>query len=386
MQKENRFNNLTRYEHVGINQAINLADGHAHQGQNSTQRTIVADLPNIFEAAENALQATTEREFQRAFYTLAGQYSAVDHPRTMLCYSASLATDLVATFLASQNLRVGLLQPCFDNLATILRRRQVKVVPLGEEQFRPDSLDRTFAESDNDAVFLTLPNNPTGFHLNQEQFRQVIDLCAEHRKILIVDCTFRFFAPTPFWDQYAQLEESGISYVVVEDTGKTWPTQDLKCSILAVSADLHESVLELHNDILLNVSPFILQLLTAYLRDTERNGLQQTIWSVVRANRTSLRKALEGTVLVPAQPESTISVEWVRIDHPSLRSDDLVDMLAKSQVGILPGDHFYWDDHETGSHFIRFALAREERWFATACRSLREALLARPELIEGAGS
>ncbi|MFB6395072.1 pyridoxal phosphate-dependent aminotransferase [Polymorphospora lycopeni] len=376
-----RYTNLTRYENVGINRRFNLADGHAHQGQNSTQQEIVTDLPKIFYAAEATLQRESEEEFQQVFYRLAGQHSAIHSPRTMLCYSASLATDLVATYLSSRSLSVGLLQPCFDNLATILRRRQVELVPLSEAQLGPDSIDDTFAGMTTDAVFLTLPNNPTGFTYDEAQFKHLVELCVTHRKILILDCTFRFFVTTPFWDQYAVLEDSGVSYLVVEDTGKTWPTQDLKCSILASSADLYEQVLELHNDILLNVSPFILRLLSAYVNDTARSGLEKSIWRTISQNRDHLRESLRGTILVPEFPDSTISVEWIRISHPTVRSEEIVELLGKAQVGILPGNHFYWADHDTGSNFVRFALARRSDWFADSCRYLRTVLLSNSVLM-----
>ncbi|WP_229403256.1 aminotransferase class I/II-fold pyridoxal phosphate-dependent enzyme [Micromonospora okii] len=371
-----RYTNLTRYESIGINKEFNLADGHAHQGQNATQQEIVAGLPEIFYSAEKTLQAHSEDEFQQAFFTLAGQQSAVLHPRTFLCYSASLAIDLVATYLSTRNLTVSLLQPCFDNLATILQRRNVHLTPVEEDDFAEDRLDSALRALDTDALFLTLPNNPTGFDLSLPAFRRVVDYCRDANKILIIDRTFRFFVTTPPCDHYDILEKSGVSYAVMEDTGKTWPTQDLKCSILAVSEDLHPDILELHNDILLNVSPFILQLLTRYIQDTHRNGLDATIWSIIRANRAALRAALSDSIFVSAFPDSTVSVEWVRIDHADLRSEDVVEALGKDRLGILPGDHFYWADHRAGSQYVRFALARPPDWFAEACHHLRAVIQA----------
>ncbi|MEU8472805.1 pyridoxal phosphate-dependent aminotransferase [Streptomyces sp. NPDC029006] len=379
MTSETRYTNLTRYEDIGLNSKFNLADGHAHQGQNPTQREIVASLPELFHAAEQAFQSDSEREFQQAFYSLAGQHSAIGHPRTLLCYSASLSTDLAATYLASRGLSVALLQPCFDNLATILRRRNVALTPLGEDRLRNTAaLDETLDAMHADAVFLTLPNNPTGFNLTPDRFRAIVDHCVAHHRILILDCTFRFFDISPLWDQYEVLEDSGVSYLVVEDSGKTWPTQDLKCSILAVSRDLYAGVLELHDDILLNVSPFILRLLTAYIRDTQEAGLERTVWRTIRRNRQALREALAGTILTPEFPDSTVSVDWLRINRPGIRSEDVVATLGRAQIGVLPGDHFHWADHEAGARFIRIALARPPEWFATACGHLRDVVLSTP--------
>jgi len=369
-----RLPNLTRYESIGINRTFNLADGHAHQPQSVTQRQIVARLPDLFDEAETARQSDLEESFRSLFYGLAGQRSAASLPRTLCCYSASLSTDLIATYLATRGLRVALLHPCFDNLATILRRRNVPLIPLSEDELAPDRIEATFADLAADVVFLTLPNNPTGFEMPQGEWERLIALCGKHDKLLILDFTFRFFSRQPFWDQYELLERSGIRYLAVEDTGKTWPTQDLKCSILAMSADLHADVLELHNDILLNVSPFILRLLIEYLKDTEREGLPSAIWKTVDQNRRMLREAIDSSCLVPYNLHSTISVEWLRIKDPGVRSVDLVDRLHGRGLGILPGDHFYWANLSEGERFVRFALARSPEMVEHACAALREGI------------
>ncbi|MCP1307290.1 pyridoxal phosphate-dependent aminotransferase [Paenibacillus tyrfis] len=369
-----RMPNLTRYESIGINQLFNVADGHAHQPQTDAQRQIIGRLPDLFDQAEAARQAELEEEFRRLFYTLAGQPTAADLTRTLFCYSASLSTDLIATFLASRGLTTALLHPCFDNLATLLQRRNVALTPLHEEELRLDRMEETFAGLAADAVFVTLPNNPTGFELSREQWERLVMLCGHYGKLLIVDCTFRFFSRKPSWDQYELLERSNISYLMVEDTGKTWPTQDLKCSILAMSEDLAEDVLELHNDILLNVSPFILQLLIEYLKDTARHGLQSVVWETIDRNRRTLREAIRSSGLLLNNPGSTISVEWLRITDPDVRSLDMVDRLQRLGLGILPGDHFYWHDHGHGERYIRIALARCPDMFAEACKILKSAL------------
>lgn len=370
--------NLTRYESIGINKLFNLADGHAHQRQNKSQHEIVTGLPSIFFKAESMLQRDVEKEFQEAFFQLAGQYSMISSERTMLCYSASLATDLIATFLSANSYSVTLLEPCFDNLATILMRRNVPLVPVGEQALAPSELRETFARMQTDVLFLTVPNNPTGFTLDRREFTNVVELCREYGKILILDHTFRFFEGGVFFDAYEILEDYGVSYLTVEDTGKTWPTQDLKCSILAASKDLFDELRIYHNDILLNVSPFILKLLTEYVADTETNGLEESVWSTIRENRACLRRAIEGTVLVPADPSSTVSVEWLTITAPEMDSLAIVDALGAANIGVLPGNHFYWHQPDLGSRFVRIALARECREFAEACAHLaRHPLLRR---------
>ncbi|MFE5388232.1 aminotransferase class I/II-fold pyridoxal phosphate-dependent enzyme [Bacillus thuringiensis] len=371
-----KFTNLTRYEEIGLNQDYNLADGHAHQGQSGTQKSIISELSTIFYESELTKQKVLEKEFQYEFYKLAGQHSAIDHPRTMLCYSASLSTDLIATYLQKKNMTVSLLQPCFDNLATILKRRNVELSPVSEDAFSSINLETTLDNITTDALFLTLPNNPTGFMLTQGELETVIKYCKKNNKLLIIDCTFRFYHPDSFWDQYKMLEDLGVSYFVVEDTGKTFPTQDLKCSILAASEDLYEDILELHNDILLNVSPFILNLLIKYMKDMSKEGFQSTLWDIINTNRKYLRKVLENSILVPYNSDTIISVEWLQIVNDDVNSLDLLEEMRNFGLGVLPGDHFYWNNPEIGERYIRIALARNPEMFKASCDVLAEFLTA----------
>ncbi|GAA3838408.1 aminotransferase class I/II-fold pyridoxal phosphate-dependent enzyme [Streptomyces phyllanthi] len=368
--------NLTQYEHLGIECEFNLADGHAHQFQDPAQQLIVRQLPSLFAESERRPLRDLEEEFRLAFYGLAGQPTAADRRRTLLCQSASQSIDLVAAFLSAQGTQVGLLRPCFDNLPGILRRRGALLRPVAEHDLTGPGLERLLGEGGLGALFVTLPNNPTGFTLTEPEFARLVQRCATAGTLLVIDWTFRFHTGCERWDQYAVLENSGVSYLCVEDTGKTWPTLDMKCSILAASEDLYGPLYELHNDLLLNVSPFVLRLVTRYLQDSAERGLEATVRWLVRENRAVLRRGLRGTVLAPAGPVATISVEWMRIGSPVLSALDVVGLLADAGVGILPGDHFHWEDPQTGSRYVRFALARDPAVFAAACARARAALVA----------
>lgn len=375
-----RYTNLTQYERVSLGRTFNLADGHARQYQDEAQESIRLRLPEIYHAGERAIQSDVERAFQSVFYALAGQASAIESPHTLLCTSASLATDLVATYLSRCGLTVSLLQPCFDNLAAILLRRRVAMTPLAEKDLTAPRLAATIEAMPSDAVFLALPNNPTGFILDEAAFTSLALLCAAEGKTLILDWTFRFFSESHGWDQYRILAESGVSYICIEDTGKTWPTLDLKCSILATSPDLYGKILDVHNDVLLNVSPFVLLLLTEYINDTRRRGLDVAVRRLVGANREALRAVLCESVLSPIPGQVLLSVEWVEIESTALEAVEVVDMLGREGIGILPGNHFFWDSPALGSRFVRFALARDPETFAQACGRIRSLIEGHPRL------
>ncbi|MGW5254721.1 aminotransferase class I/II-fold pyridoxal phosphate-dependent enzyme [Streptomyces sp. NPDC004012] len=381
MTQPTRLPNLTQYERIAFDREVNLADGHAHQRGDAAQREITRRLPDLYEKSELSRQQDVEDVFKETFYRLAGQHSAIRHPHALLCYSASLSIDLVGAFLANAGIRAGLLQPCFDNLAALLVRRGVALTPVSEESVTGPHLARLLAGADAPgALFLTLPNNPTGFTLDAADFRRVVDICAATGTLLVIDWTFRFFGRGELWDQYAVLDRSGVSYLCIEDTGKTWPTLDVKCSILATSADVHEGLVELHNDVLLNVSPFVLTFLTAYLDDSARRGLDASVRRLIRINRRALHRALDGSVLEPGAAERTISVEWIRIAAESPSSLEVVELLGGLGIAVVPGDHFYWHDRDLGSRYIRIALARDPVLFARACAGLRDAVRTLPQL------
>lgn len=366
--------NLTKYERISLSRQFNLADGHAHQLPDLAQREITRRLPTIFADAERTRQEDLEALFQATFYRLAGQRTAVAHPRALQCSTASQSIDVAAALLAERGLSVGLLQPCFDNLAALLRRRGVPLVPVNEADLLPANVARTVRSLPADALFLTLPNNPTGFALDPLTFACLARHCAASGKVLIIDWTFRFFDAQPAWDQYEVLEHSGVSYICIEDTGKTWPTLELKCSLLASSADLHPGLSEPHDDMLLNVSPFTLNLLVEYLLDTERRGLDRVVRHRIRDNRAALHDAIAGSVLVPDSRTGRLSVEWLKINSPDLSGIDVVRALEAEDIGILPGEHFFWHEAALGTDHVRIALSRDRVMFDSACRRLRDAV------------
>jgi aspartate/methionine/tyrosine aminotransferase len=174
-------------------------------------------------------------------------------------------------------------------------------------------------------------------------------------------------------DLYELLEGSGVSYIAIEDTGKTWPVQDAKCSLLMVSDDIYPQVYNNHTSILLNVSPFVLNMLTQYLRDSQRDG-----WASIReplaANRNFARKTLEGSILEYQQPIAQVSVGWFKIKRPGLTASVLQKQLADKGVYVLPGTYFYWSNPKEGDQFIRIALARDPKHFEAALIEMRRAL------------
>jgi len=302
--------------------------------------------------------------------------------KTWLSYSASVSTMVAGIYLQQRNMSVALVEPCFDNLVDLLKHMGIGLSSLPEESLHEkDRIYDALQHVSADALYLVDPNNPTGFSLlkdGAEGFREVVRYCVDNGKLLIIDLCFASFALADKdigrFDIYKLLEDSGVTYMAVEDTGKTWPVQDAKCAMLTVSEDIRETVYNIHTAVLLNVSPFVLNFLTEYVEDSICDGFA-SVREVIGDNRAIARQELAGTLLEYVEPVVETSVAWFRIRKDDLTASELqARLLADEEIYVLPGTYFYWNDPDRGERYVRLALARRRGNFATAMRRLREAL------------
>lgn len=382
LSDDNDFVDITQHEIQALKTKHNLADAHTHQRQSITQREIVKQLPQLWFEAEEKLQADLEKRFINAFFELHKQPTAIKKGKTLLAYAASISTLVAAMYVAQRKLTVSLIEPCFDNLHDVLKNCGVKMLPVNENVLLEvgSIYDRLVKEVKGDALFLVDPNNPTGstfLRHGRKGFEEVVRYCKDHDKLLMLDLCFAAFALMDEgigrFDVYEVLESSGVKYIAIEDTGKTWPVQDAKCSLLTVSDDIYHNIYNIHTSVLLNVSPFVLNMLTQYLEDARRENLF-SVKSVLEANRAFARQKLQGSMLEFQEPYAKISVGWFKIRNPDVTATELQKYLAEHHVYVLPGTYFFWTDHSKGERFIRIALARDPHMFASAITEMRRVL------------
>ena len=373
---------LTQHEIQALRMRHNLADAHTHQSQSPAQRGIVARLPELWYEAEQKTQAEFEQRFLDSFFELHGQPTARLKNKTMLSYAASISTVVAAMYLKRERMSVTLIEPCFDNLHDVLANMGVPLYPIDESAFSDVDMiyENLRRQVRTDALFLVDPNNPTGSSLLQhgeKGFAEVIRYCRDYQKLLLIDfcfASFTLFGPGPSrFDIYKMLEDSQISYLAIEDTGKTWPVQDAKCAMLTPSDDIQREVYDLHTSVLLNVSPFVLNMLTCYIDESIRDRMH-SVKSLLDENREIARAAMAGTALTYLEPACNVSVAWFRIDHPTLTATELQRLSAGSEVYILPGKFFLWSQPCRGDQYIRIALARDTDMFTSAMTRLRAVL------------
>ncbi|RLK61802.1 aminotransferase class I/II-fold pyridoxal phosphate-dependent enzyme [Actinokineospora cianjurensis] len=373
---------LTQHEIQALKTEFNLADAHTHQRQSPSQRAIVARLPQLWYEAEEGKQADYEHRFTDAFFRLHGQHTALTLNRTLLSYAASISTLVAAMYLKRHRMSVSLVEPCFDNLHDVLGNVGVPLYPVAESLLDEvgSIYDNLAAHVRTDALFLVDPNNPTGATLlrhGRRGFEEVLRFCRDHDKLLLIDFCFASFTlfddTLERFDIYELLEDSGVTYIALEDTGKTWPVQDAKCALLTSSRDIWLDVYNIHTSVLLNVSPFVLNMLTQYIEDSAADRMA-SVRSVLDTNRDAAIRALAGSPLSYQEPVAKVSVAWFRVLPPLSTASRLQSVLADDDLYVLPGRYFHWSEPSRGEEYVRVALARDPRMFAKAMTRLRAAV------------
>jgi aspartate/methionine/tyrosine aminotransferase len=379
------FKNLTGYEIDSLPQSYNLTDGHAFRRWLPAEEAIIDRSAPLFKNHDRRQQVEIEREYVRDFSRLARQSWDEGPLGYLMCFTASMAFEIVANHLRMNRLSLALVEPCFDNLADIFARHQVPLSPLPDTLLEApgEVFERALDALEADAVCIVTPNNPTGLTLREDNLRRLVRCCKERRKLLILDNCFRAYLPRSLvHDQYRLVLEAGIDAVLVEDTGKTWPTSEIKAPFFAVTrgGGLFDRIYDIYTDFLLHVSPVGIRLVHEFIRLSERDDLG-SIHEVVRVNRQALYERLEGTFLTPCE-RPFASIAWLRLEGP-LHGMALKQALDARGVFVLPGNHFFWRHRQRGDRFIRVALVRDADMFREAAGLLREVCLQVAQTVPG---
>ena len=392
----NWFTN-TEYERLALANKVNLSDGHARQTLSTKQREIVGRTLELLDVAHSRPQEEIEAEFLKHFFQCGAQEvtpqndvkSADNTPEirqrhvelpnrdlsVFFAYSSSSAIKIAAQYCRIRGLKVYLIEPCFDNILHLLVTEGVTVIPIREEQLNDVEFLAQQLGPDA-ALWLVQPNNPTGFCMEPALFKEVIDKVAERQSTIIIDFCFRFYAESlREWDQYRTLEESKVTFIGIEDTGKTWSLGDLKVGMTLCSSDAAPVIHRLHDELLLNVSPLQLLLLTECIKDTLAHGIRNTARREVEINRELVLTLVEkGLLLRASEGGQNVPMELLGLPHESL-STQFWSELRQRGVDILPAHNYYWSNPEEGKSFFRMPLSRPLKDFQIAVPIMEQTLL-----------
>jgi aspartate/methionine/tyrosine aminotransferase len=351
-----------------VDGGLNLTDGHARLVLSAEQAAAIARIPEMFAEASRRPFPDIEREAHATFLGAIGQHSApVGSGRILSCYSSTLATDIVARALPV-GASVALMHPTFDNIADLLLTRGLSLQPLSEAAL----LGRDWPEPPVSAIVLTHPNNPTGFVTPETHLRLLAEHAVRHGQTVIVDASFRGQVRDAQYDTYAALDSAGADWIVIEDTGKLWPTHELKIGMLAYSERTKLPIERAFSESLLSASPVVLQLIKALATDWVSGGYERAAARVER-NRAMVKDTIGPVGLELADPTSQISVARIKLPVYGPDSSVLYKELRARGVHMLPCMPFHWADPDEGLRYIRVSLARPFDVIETASRTLARA-------------
>lgn len=373
------LNTLTDFEVAGLHSNFCLADGHAYQDLHSAFYPIVQSLPEIWKNSAELSIPEAEQSFNDCFATFIREPILKNYPNFRICPTASNSIDLIAAVLNHLQFSVALIEPTFDNLALLIRRRGVSLSSVCDKTLysaaESNEIDNALPHLKNfDVLFFVHPNNPTGLTLSEGAFKNLLAFCKKHEIILVLDNCFRVYRRNTFHD-YKLLIESSVSFMAFEDTGKVWPTQDLKASLIYFSDDLKTIFNEIYNEVYLCVSNFILGIISGFFAATSEAGIRETIWDVVDSRRLTIRKAINGTIL--SVPEiaihSTLPVEWLMYSGKDKNDLIICQELDRLNLAVLPGRQFYWNSSSYHTQkYIRVSLMKREITFLPGLNILKQ--------------
>jgi aspartate/methionine/tyrosine aminotransferase len=367
---------LTKYEVGGLKTAFTFADGHAYHDMPKPLQPVMRQLQSIWAESSSKSIPEMEEKFKRATSRIIQSPILGYHSSYSLCPTASNSIDITGAWLKTKGYTVGLIEPAFDNLYLLLKRRGVDIVPIQESDLSDlDILSNKIDEYDLKSLFIVSPNNPTGFQLDQDEFNALCRQCAKKGVTMIVDTTFRLYSRNSY-DEYQILNDNGVDYLVIEDTGKTWPTNDLKVSLMAYSESLSSEVRTLYEEVYLCVSNFSLGLLSELIDKTRKVGIDEIVWAEVDKRKQQVREALQDTFLTPILNDKAapLPLEWLDCSASGLTDIELVEELKKAGVALLPGRFFYWNTPEQHTQNVRLSLMRSNDIFDKGLQTLNQAL------------
>jgi aspartate/methionine/tyrosine aminotransferase len=347
---------------------LNLTDGHARLYLSPQQAAIVERIPEMFATASQRPFPSIERAAHAAFLSAIGQHSApVGTGRILSCYSSTLATDIVARALPV-GATIAVLHPTFDNIADLFITRGLRLVPLPEEAL----LDRDWPAPPVAAIVVTHPNNPTGLVTPEGHLRSLAEHAAHNGQTVIVDASFRGQVRDAQYDTYAVLDAAGADWITIEDTGKLWPTHELKIGMLAYSERTTLPIERAFSESLLAASPVVLQLVQALAQDWVDGGYERAR-DLVERNRGVVAETIGEVGLRLADPASQISVARIALPEDGPDSSLLYKDMLERGVHVLPCAPFHWADPKSGLRYIRVSLARPFETVQTAAHTLAAA-------------
>lgn len=364
--------NMTELELAALrSNGLNLADAHARQRLSEGVPEVLAAAVGEMLSEPNGRQFEEEEFFRSSMSAWTSQ--PYDEASSFIVYSASVALDLVAKQLQPQRRPVGIVTPCFDNIPDLFRRNGLILTPVSERLIMPDC-DVDFLDSlDLMALIVAMPNNPTALVPTTEGLQRLIEWAATRHVQLVLDMSFRLFAPALCTDPHDVARACDADLITIDDTGKILPLRNGKVGLLSVSRRLVADVSHLCSDLILGVSELDLRMLGLLLSHDQGSEVVRAR-RLVQANQSVLDRVLGLTTAGQHKLGFQPSISWINIGP---RRDQVLATAKQQGLEILPGDRFVWNERSVGGagkEWVRVAMMRDTAYFTRGMTVLAAAI------------
>lgn len=215
------------------------------------------------------IQHNLEKNFEREFFGQAGQQPDLTHH--FYAPSAPIAMNFIAHYVADRSLSVTALGPLSEDQQALLSSYDTLLQREPGEDFRSFASRVGKRDTQASAVLLSIPDTPSGQGFSQEAFERIVQFCAQHDRLLIVDFSARFSVPElSTWDQYAILERSGVRYMTLEDTSKQWPLVGMAVSTVIADARTFAEICPYWEAVFVHHSPIVFRFLNSLLQQSKK--------------------------------------------------------------------------------------------------------------------
>ncbi|WP_167768700.1 pyridoxal phosphate-dependent aminotransferase [Nocardia sp. CS682] len=360
--------NITDLEVRALVDGVNLSDGHPRMSLSPSQTEIVAGFAEVFAQTRKLPVDVVEKSSRTAFLSSIGQHGALaDNVDFRSCYSSSTAIDMIGKAIRLADRPVVMVEPTFDNLHDLLAGHGLNIRSVAEAELATGPLEHL--PPAHGVLFTVSPNNPTGTVIDEDRLHRIAAACADRDTVLVIDSCFRAQDLRAQYDMYAVLARYDLDWVIIEDTGKLWPLQELKAGFLNWNVGNPLPLARMYSDHMLSASPFILRVIELFADDGVHGGYD-LLRDGIQSNRRLARNNIK---LTPAYPDSRISVDTFRLPE-GVAASALYAELGEVGVHVLPGELFYWAQPHLGTDLIRISLARDPDSVVTGCQRVDQHL------------